>query len=112
MGPAGADATSAQEESGARDGDGRGERVKVRVAGVQPRSSMGPGEERHVAEALEWLDRAAEVGADLVVFPEGYPGPANPDHDYDAMTPLAGRAAHHGVHVVASRIEPAGEGRH
>lgn len=73
---------------------------------------MGPDEPRNAEESLEWLDRAAEAGADLVVFPEGYPGPANPDNDYDAFGPLSERAARHGVHVVASRIEPAEGGGH
>lgn len=86
--------------------------MEIRLAAVQPRSGSGPGEARNAAEALDWLDRSAEAGADLVVFPEGYPGPANPANDYDAFGPLAERAATRGLHVVASRIEPAGDGGH
>jgi predicted amidohydrolase len=86
--------------------------MTVRVAAVQPRSFSGPEEHKNAEQALEWLDRAAEAGADLVVFPEGYPGPTNPLNDYDAFGPLAERAARHGVFVVAGRIEPApGENR-
>jgi 5-aminopentanamidase len=86
--------------------------VSIRLALVQPASATGADEHRNAAAALAWLDRAAAEGADLVVFPEGYPGPANPAHDYDALAPLARRAGELGVHVVASRIEPAGDGRH
>lgn len=86
--------------------------MKVRVAAVQPRSRMGAEEHRNAEESVNWLDRAVEAGADLVVFPEGYPGPANPSNDYDAFGPLSGRAARHRLHVVGSRIEPAGGGGH
>ncbi|MGH2821127.1 MAG: carbon-nitrogen hydrolase family protein [Actinomycetota bacterium] len=80
--------------------------MKIRVAAVQPRSHHGPEEERNVERALSWMERAAGEGAELVVFPEGYPGPTNPANDYDSLGPLAERAASLGLHVVAGRIEP------
>lgn len=87
--------------------------MKITVAAVQPRSYHAPEEERNVEQALRWMDRAAEQSADLVVFPEGYPGPTNPQSRYDATGALAERARELGVHVVAGRIEPvAGEGGH
>ncbi len=79
--------------------------MQIRLAAVQPRSYSGREEARNAGTALEWLDRAADEAADLVVFPEGYPGPTNPSNDYDAFAPLARRAAERGVHVVAGRIE-------
>jgi predicted amidohydrolase len=86
--------------------------MTIRLAAVQPRSYSGAEERRNAEEALAWLDRAADEGADLVVFPEGYPGPTNPANDYDAFTPLAAKAAERGVYVVAGRIAPADDGRH
>lgn len=86
--------------------------MKIRLAAVQPRSYGGPEEERNAGEALEWLERAAQKGADLVVFPEGYPGPTNPANHFDALGPLADKARALGVHVVAGRIEPAADGRY
>jgi predicted amidohydrolase len=80
--------------------------MKIRVAAVQPRSHHGPEEERNVEQALSWMQRAAEEGAELVVFPEGYPGPTNPANDYDALGALGERAASLGLHVVAGQIEP------
>jgi predicted amidohydrolase len=80
--------------------------MKIRVAAVQPRSHHGPDEERNIEQALGWMDEAARQGADLVVFPEGYPGPTNPANRYDAFGPLAERARSLGLHVVAGRIEP------
>jgi predicted amidohydrolase len=86
--------------------------MSIRLAAVQPRSGTGDDEWRNADEAVTWLERAAAQGADLVVFPEGYPGPANPAHEYDAFTPLRERAKALGVHVVASRAEETGSGGH
>jgi len=86
--------------------------VRIRLAAVQPRSRFGPDEARNLDDALGWLDRAREAGADLVLFPEGYPGPTNPANDYDALTPLSRKAAALGLHVVAGGLEPCGDGRH
>lgn len=88
--------------------------MKIRVAAAQPRSHHGPEEERNVEQALSWMERAAEGGAELVVFPEGYPGPTNPANDYDALGPLGERARALRLHVVAGRIEPivGGQGHH
>jgi predicted amidohydrolase len=84
----------------------------VRMALIQPQSFWGPNEETNVHEALEWLNRSSKAGAQLVVFPEGYPGPTNPKNSYDALTSLSKRAAELDLHVIAANIEPAGNGRH
>ena len=84
----------------------------MRVALIQPRSESGAEEQRNLEEALAWVTRAGEAGADLVVFPECYPGPANPMNTYDAMGPLAERAAEAGVHVIAGCIEAADDDRY
>lgn len=86
--------------------------MTIRLAAVQPRSSTGDDEHRNATDALDWLERAEKAGADLVLFPEGYPGPANPAHEYDAFTPLRERAKALGLHVVASRAEETGSGGH
>ena len=84
--------------------------MKVRLAAVQPASGTGTDEIRNAAESLTWLRRAAENSAQLVVFPEGYPGPINPSNEYDALKPLANAAAEHRLHVIASRAVPSGTG--
>lgn len=78
--------------------------MQIRLAAVQPQSGAGPTEARNAADALDWLDRAADAGADLVMFPEGYPGPVSPANSFDALGPLAERARTRKVHVLASRI--------
>lgn len=77
--------------------------MNIRLAAVQPRSGAGPTEHMNADDALKWLDRAAQDGADLVLFPEGYPGPVNPLNDFDALGPVAERAAQLGLHVIGSR---------
>lgn len=84
----------------------------VRIALIQPQSAWGPNEEKNVKGALEWLDRCSGAAVDLVVFPEGYPGPTNPKNSYDALTPLREKARALKLHVVAGNIEPAAGGGH
>ena len=86
--------------------------MSVRIAAVQPRSGSGSDEPRNARDAVTWVERAADAGADLVVFPEGYPGPTNPMNTYDGMGPLGEAAARHGVHVIGGSVSPAGGGRH
>ncbi len=81
--------------------------MKIRLAAVQPRSASGDREAENLDQAIEWIERAAAASADLVVFPEGYPGPTNPRNEYDALVPIREAAARHRIHVVAGRVEGA-----
>jgi predicted amidohydrolase len=82
------------------------------LAAVQPRAFSGNEEEKNVDEALRWLQRAADAGADLVLFPEGYPGPTNPANVYDAVERLRAAARSLRLHVIAGGLAPAGDGTH
>lgn len=84
----------------------------IRVAAIQPRSHTLAEESRNLEDALDWMDRAASVGADLVVFPEGYPGPTNPANDYEALGALRERAAEFRQHVIVGAIVPSEHGGH
>ena len=59
--------------------------MRMRIALVQPASGSGQEEPRNAEQALQWLQEAADAGAELVVFPEGYPGPINPANSFDAF---------------------------
>ncbi|MGQ0569635.1 MAG: carbon-nitrogen hydrolase family protein [Armatimonadota bacterium] len=83
----------------------------VRLAVVQPRAFRGKDESRNVDAALGYLDQAAQGGAKIVCFPEGYPGPANPEREYRSIPHIQSKAKEHRIHVVASRIERADTGR-
>ena len=80
--------------------------MTFRIAVVQP-ISHPPGEaERNVADALQWIERAAADGADFVCFPETYPGPWRMPATFDPSAALAEAAAKHGVYAVFGTIEP------
>ncbi len=86
--------------------------MKIRVAAVQPHSASGPRERDNVEAAVHAISTAAALGARLIVFPEGYPGPTNPRNGYDSLEPLGTEARRQSVFVVAGRIEPDGKGRY
>ena len=84
----------------------------LRIGAVQPRSHVLGDEERNVHEAVRWMDRAGEAGVELVVFPEGYPGPTNPANRYQALDRLSDAAARLGQYVIAGAVEPSTGGAH
>lgn len=81
----------------------------MRLAALQPKSATGAAEHENVATAVAAVAEAAAAGADLLLLPEGFPGPASPHGMYDAVTPLAAAATQYRIHVVGSRIVPVGE---
>ncbi len=84
----------------------------MRLAVVQPLTFRGQEAERNVEAALDYIDQAARTGAQMVCFPEGYPGPANPHHAFDSLQPLRDKAKQRGVYIIAGRIEPVGTSGH
>jgi predicted amidohydrolase len=84
---------------------------KVRVALVSPESFNGDEEWKNAGQALLYLDEAASEGAQLVCFPEGYPGPAHGPMDSGgnlSSTPIAMMsegAKKHSIYVSASNLE-------
>jgi predicted amidohydrolase len=86
--------------------------MSLTIAAIQPRSATGASEHRNAEDAVAWVRRAAESGAELVVFPEGYPGPTNPANDYDGIGALRDAARSNSVHVIGGTVEAAEDGRH
>ncbi|MBS44385.1 MAG: nitrilase [Nocardioides sp.] len=82
------------------------------LAMAQPRRIAGDDGSPNVTHAVDLVARAADLGADLVLFPEFSPGPVRA-HDafYDAEPALAEIAALRGVNVVWSRTERCDDGR-
>lgn len=83
---------------------------EFKLAVVQPLVEAGVPEEARVEEATEWIRRAGAQGADLVLFPEGYPGPLKITSEYDAGPAIAAAAAEHGTAACWSRVERCGDG--
>ena len=87
--------------------------METYVAVVQPQTLRGEREVENLSRALAYIEECARGGAQLVVFPEGYPGPYNGPVTYSPLEPLCEQASRCGVHVIASFVEAApdiGEG--
>lgn len=80
-------------------------RTTLRVAVAQPDVRTDGDPAAKVAVAVDAVERAADDGAELVVFPEGYPGPLRIDHHYDAAPALEDVARRRRCGVYWSRIE-------
>lgn len=78
----------------------------LKIALVQPVLTPPPEDERNVAEAVRWIERAAREGADFVVFPENYPGPWRMPARFDPTGRIVEAAAEFGVHAIFGTIEP------
>ena len=83
---------------------------KLRLAVVQPLVRAEAPEEARVEEAVGHVRSAGEAGADLVLFPEGYPGPLKITSEYDAAPALAAAAREAGIAACWSRVERCGDG--
>jgi predicted amidohydrolase len=86
--------------------------MKVKVAAVQPRSFWGEEEYKNAERCLDYLEEAVDQGAQLVCFPEGYPGPCHGPMDSAGKlgsTPIEmvqEKARELKVYVSASDLEP------
>ena len=80
--------------------------MAVSIAIVQPLGHPPPDDEKNVADALDHIARAAGEGAQIVTFPESYPGPWQFPVTYDPTPILCEAAAKHGIHVQFSTMEP------
>lgn len=79
----------------------------VSIAVVQPETFRGDREQENLLRATAAIKKAADQGAQLVVFPEGYPGPYSGPLTYSPLEALCEQASASNVHVVASWMEPA-----
>ena len=85
----------------------------IRLGLVQPRTYYGEEEPRNLEEARRYIAQGAALGADLLLFPENYPGPYRRDGRFEVMEPLCAAAAEHRVALAAGtsiETEP-GSGR-
>ena len=88
-----------------------GPRSTLVVAVAQPQVIRPPNAADQVHRAVAAMHEAARWDAELLLFPEGYPGPLHVGEDYDPAVPLAEAAAATGCAVCWSRIEADGDGR-
>ena len=86
----------------------------LRLAVAQPRTVVEPDAEVNVARAVALTARAAAQGADLILFPEGYPGPVltKPKDIYQSGPAMESAAAEHSIAICWSRMERCGDGNY
>jgi predicted amidohydrolase len=83
-----------------------------RLALVQPLAHRPPDDERNVADAVRHVEAAAREGAQVVAFPETYPGPWRMPCRFDPTEALVEAARRCGVYVQFGTLEPVeAEGR-
>jgi predicted amidohydrolase len=86
--------------------------MNVKVAAVQALSYYGEEEYKNVDLAVGYIREAAAQGVDLIVLPEGYPGPNNGPLDgcgklsARPMETMREMARETGLHLVAGELEP------
>jgi predicted amidohydrolase len=85
-----------------------GNRETIRIAMVQALTDVQEPA-RNVDHALRYMEVASVQGAEIVCFPETYPGPWTPPLHHDPLPMLCEGAVEHGLYVVAGLIEPVGE---
>ncbi len=84
-------------------------RSTVRVGLVLPESHFGEEEWRNAEAALAYADQAAAQGVELLLYPEGYPGPMtgpldSPKFPFDPVEELKRKARQKGMYIVAGNV--------
>ena len=76
-----------------------------RLAIVQPRT-IRPDEKANVDRAVSYAREAADQGAQVVAFPECYPGPYAGPVDYSATEALSAVAREYKIYIAYGYMEP------
>lgn len=74
-----------------------------------------PPETENISRALHYIDAAADGGAEIVAFPEGYPGPSQrtPETTFGEVARVLGdRAKKHGIYVAFGAAKRETDGSH
>lgn len=81
--------------------------MKVKVAAIQTKTFPEADEQKkNIEKAWEYVGEAAKQGAQLICFPETYPGPWKAPLSYSPIGPLQEMASKHNVYIVAGANQP------
>ena len=83
--------------------------MTFKLALVQPIAHHPPDDERNVADAVDAIARLAAQGANVIMFPETYPGPWRMPTRFNPTPALVTAAKQHGVCVEFGTLEPLDE---
>lgn len=78
---------------------------KLRVAAASPRVDRTLPEKENLPIAIRHMEEAADQGADIVCFPEGFPGPYFGPADFVSLAPLREAARRLSICVLAGMVE-------
>ena len=83
----------------------------VKVGVVLPITQWGDEERKNAQPALDYADEAGRQGVQLLVYPEGYPGPMTGSLSVKAteerpIRALQEKAKQHGMFIAAGEVEP------
>lgn len=71
----------------------------VRLAAIQPKSYRGGEEKKNIEKAIKYAEEAVKRGAQLISFPECYPGPYSGPIDFSSVEPMTKTAEDLGVYI-------------
>jgi predicted amidohydrolase len=83
--------------------------MTFKLALVQPLAHHPPKDETNVADAVAAIGRLAAKGANVIVFPETYPGPWRMPATFDPTPAIVAAAKEQGVYVQFGTLEPLDE---
>lgn len=83
--------------------------MDLKLAIVQPVTHAPPEDETNVREAVQFIREAARQGAQIILFPESYPGPWRMPTTFDPTEAMVAAASTYGVYVVYGTLEPISE---
>ncbi len=80
--------------------------MTFRLGLVQPLTHRPPDDAQNVDDAVRYVEEAARLGAQVVAFPESYPGPWRMPATFDPTERMNEVARRCGVHVQYGTLEP------
>ncbi|MEI7804146.1 MAG: carbon-nitrogen hydrolase family protein [Hyphomicrobiales bacterium] len=80
--------------------------MTFRIAVVQPITNPIGQDEKNIADAVRFIERAKAEGADFICLPETYPGPWRMPASFDPTAAMAQAAAKHAIHIIFGTIAP------
>lgn len=81
----------------------------VRAGIVLPEAQFGEDEWQNAEAAIAYADEAGGKGVQLLLYPEGYPGPMtgpldNPKFPFDPVEELKKKAKEHAMYIIAGNV--------
>jgi predicted amidohydrolase len=82
----------------------------LRIATVLPEAYRGAEEKKNMDVARDYIIQAAQAGARIVCFPEGFPGPYFDNSTWSSLEVIAEAAQKNNIHVMYGTVEPTQDG--